>query len=101
MVGLMDIFREAEKLLSQDRQNTYGDASTNYTRIAQIWSGLLGVPLDGKDVALMMAALKIYRASVNSDHKDSFVDAVAYISIAAQASSSSSSSPSSSTKDDL
>lgn len=101
MVGLMDIFREAEKLLSQDRQNTYGDATSNYGRIALIWTGLIGVPLDGKDVALMMAALKIYRASINPEHKDSFVDAVAYISIAAQASSSSSSSPSSSTKEDL
>lgn len=97
----MDLFREAEKLLSEDRQSVYGDASVNYSRVALIWSAIIGAPIEGKDVALMMAALKIYRASVNSDHKDSFVDALAYIAIAAQASSSSSSSPSSSTKEDL
>lgn len=97
----MDLFKEAEKLLSQDRQSIYGDASVNYSRIALIWSALIGVPIEGKDVALMMAALKIYRASVNSNHQDSFVDALAYIAIAAQASSSSSSSPSSSTNEAL
>lgn len=96
-----ELFSEAQKLLKQDRQDTYGDASVNYTRIGLIWSALTGLPIEGKDVALMMAALKIYRASINPEHKDSFIDAVAYIAIAAQASSSSSSSPSSSTKEDL
>lgn len=103
MVGLMeDIFKEAEKLLSQDRQDIYGDASANFARIGLMWTAITGTLITAKNVALMMAALKIYRASVNSDHKDSFVDAAAYIAIAAQASSSSSSSPSSpSMNDDL
>lgn len=102
MVGLVDLFREAEKLLNEDRQDIYGDPYVNYARIGLIWTALTGLPIKATDVALMMAGLKIYRASVNPEHKDSFVDALAYIAIAAQASSSSSSSPSSpSTKEDL
>lgn len=102
MVGLMDeIFKEAEKLLKKDRHDIYGDASSNYARIGLMWTAIIGVPIAAKDVALMMAALKIYRASINPEHKDSFVDAAAYISIAAQASSFSSSSSSPSIKEDL
>lgn len=86
------LFVEAEKLLKKDRQDIYGDAVDNFERIALIWSALTGAVLDGKDVALMMAALKLYRAGKNSEHLDSFVDAVAYVAIAAQASSSSPSS---------
>ena len=86
------LFQEAEKLLNKDRHEIYGDPVDNYERIALMWSALTGAVLDGKDVALMMAALKLYRAQRNSDHKDSFVDALAYVAIASQASSSSSSS---------
>lgn len=86
------LFQEAEKLLNKDRQEVYGDAVDNYERIALIWSALTGAVLDGKDVALMMAALKIYRAQKNPEHRDSFVDALAYVAIASQASSSSPSS---------
>lgn len=96
-----DLFTLAQTLLNKDRQSIYGDASENYARIGLMWSAILGMPIQAKDVALMMAALKIYRASVNSDHKDSFVDALAYIAIAAQASSSSSSSSSPSINEDL
>jgi hypothetical protein len=88
----MDLFGEANKLLNTDRELIYGDAVVNHERIAIIWSALIDADLTGKDVALMMAALKLYRAARNSDHLDSFIDAIAYIDIAAQASSSSSSS---------
>lgn len=90
----MDLFDEADKLLNADRQHTYGDAIVNHERIAAIWSALLGTQISSTEAALMMAALKIYRAVNNPAHLDSFIDAVAYIDIAAQASSSSSSSPS-------
>ena len=90
----MDLFGEADKLLHTDRQKTYGGAIENHERIAEIWSALIGTQLTATDVALMMAALKIYRAANNPAHLDSFIDAVAYVDIAAQASSSSSSSPS-------
>ena len=98
MVGLMEpkeLFKEAAKLLHKDRQAIYGDAEENYSRIGLIWTGLTGHYFSSVDVALMLSALKLYRANINPDHVDSFVDAAAYIAIAAQASSSSSSSSSS------
>lgn len=104
MVGLVEpkkLFKEAEKLLKQDRQEVYGDAYDNYVRIGIMWSGILDTYISAEQVALMMATLKIYRASQNPNHSDSFVDAAAYIAIAAQASSSSSSSSSPSTKEAL
>lgn len=87
-----ELFKEAERLLKKDREDIYGNAEENYSRIAIIWSGLVGTYLSPNDVALMMAALKLYRAQTNPEHLDSFVDAIAYVAIAAQASSSSSSS---------
>jgi len=96
-----ELFKEAEKLLKKDRNKIYGDPVENYHRIAHMWSGLLGFYISPDNAALMMATLKIYRATINPEHEDSFVDALAYVAIAAQASSSSSSSSSPSTNEDL
>jgi hypothetical protein len=73
---------DAARLAYGDRQQDYGDAAANLSRIGAVWGELLGreaIPADM--VALMMAGLKLVRASRRVD-RDDLVDAVAYVMLA-------------------
>jgi hypothetical protein len=72
------IFDEA-RLLQQDRGRVYGSPYTNHKRIAELWSGLLEVPITAHQVVLCMASVKLARLVETPTHHDSIVDAVAYL----------------------
>ena len=55
-----------------------------HTRIATIWSAILGHPITPWQVALMMAGLKIARLSHAPLSEDSWVDAVGYLALGAE-----------------
>jgi Domain of unknown function (DUF6378) len=72
---------EAIRLTMNDRNESYDDPLRNHTRIAKIWSVILGVELDATQVALCMAGLKLARLAYKYDD-DSFIDLCAYAAIA-------------------
>lgn len=79
-----EILDTAKDLINGDRAETHGDAYHTHEVIAEMWSAILGISVSPMRVALMMAALKLARASRNHGHSDSFVDACGYIALAGE-----------------
>ena len=79
-----EILDTAKTLINNDRAVTHGDAHKMHEVIAGMWSAILGFSVSPMRVALMMAALKLARASENPDHSDNFVDACGYIALAGE-----------------
>ena len=77
------VLQEAERLVNGDRQQSYGDASESFERIADFWHAYLktklksDVHLSAKDVASMMILMKVSR-SVTSNKRDNWVDMAGY-----------------------
>lgn len=87
MIGSFDrdkILESALGLVNGDRARDYGDAYEMHRRIAAGWTEILGVDVTPSQVALCMAWLKISRLVETPDHKDSFVDLVAYGALAGE-----------------
>lgn len=82
----METLTAAEKIVLTDRAEEYGEATyvPTHIRIAQVWSGILDHEVQPQQVALMMAGLKLVRASGTPDHDDSYIDAIGYVGIAAE-----------------
>jgi len=78
-----EILNEAIRLTMGDRNKSYDDPLANHTRIAKIWSVILGAEITPSQVALCMAGLKLARLAYKYDD-DSFIDAAAYIAIAGE-----------------
>jgi len=79
-----EVLDEAMRIVSGDRENTYGGPEDSFNRIAALWNAYLQergghlAPLSPVDVAIMMALLKIARLSAAPTHKDSWVDLAGY-----------------------
>lgn len=63
------------------RQQDYGDAVVNHTRIARLWSAYLGHNITPGQVALCMLLVKVSRLANTPGHPDSIVDAHGYLDI--------------------
>jgi hypothetical protein len=77
-----DYLIEARAII-QDRGMDYGHPSDNMARTAALWSAYLEMPVTDYQVAMCMALVKIAR-SMETPKTDTYVDLVAYASIAAQ-----------------
>lgn len=85
----MSILKEAEEIIYGDREQTYGHPAKNLETIAKMWTAYLhgtgvldlDVGFEAKDVALMMALLKIARLANNPTHHDSLVDGAGYLAL--------------------
>ena len=78
-----EILETAAKLINGDREQNYGTPEENFNRIAAGWSVILEKDVSAEQVALCMAWLKIARL-VNGPHEDSYIDAAAYVALAAE-----------------
>ena len=86
-----EILREAAKCVCGGREQDYGTPENNFESIARYWSEYLKratwasekIRLTAKDVAAMMALLKIARIST-SNKVDSFVDLAGYAACAGE-----------------
>lgn len=78
------VISEAADHISGDRAAAYGDAREGFARVAQMWSGILGVEVPVEKVAMMMVALKLSRLSQNPDNRDSWVDVIGYAALGAE-----------------
>ena len=70
-------------LLSEDRQNVYGDALHDFRRIGEVWAALLDLPnpLAPHTVAAMLVGMKTVRSQITPEHRDNWVDAAAYAAL--------------------
>lgn len=78
-----DMLDEVKRIVTSDRNSSYGEPEDNFKAIADIWSAQ-GVSIDGKaiqphDVALMMAGMKLARLRHDPTNRDSWVDTAGYI----------------------
>lgn len=77
-----EILDTAKEYVTKDRAASHGDMENNFARIAALWTAHLADRLNGpvtsKDVALMMALLKIARAGSNPAHLDNWIDLAGY-----------------------
>lgn len=74
---------EAKKCVCGGRDKDYGEPEDSFKLIASLWTAYMGDYYSAKDVALMLALLKIARAKV-SDKPDNFVDLAGYSACAGE-----------------
>lgn len=73
----MSILKEAESLIHGDRQESYDHPLDNFTRIANIWSVILGIEVTPEQVGLCMVGTKLAREAF-SPKRDNLVDGAGY-----------------------
>lgn len=79
------LLREAESLITGDRNNQYGPPTQDFARTAEFWTTYLGdklkdgVRIQAHDIAVLMTLLKISRITWTANKKDSWADAAGYI----------------------
>lgn len=78
------ILNKAVECVCGHREQDYGSPENNFQIIANLWNDYInddrknGVKLTAKDVAMMMALLKIARARGEKPTEDTFVDLAGY-----------------------
>lgn len=84
-----DILDEAKKCVCGHREQDYGTPEDNFTTISFLWTAYLyaahstNFQITAKDVAVMMALLKVARIA-RGDSIDSFVDLAGYAACAGE-----------------
>lgn len=85
----IDILDLAKGVIVNDRNKTYGEPENIFPLIAEYWSTYLretlhdsDIYITDRDVAVMMALMKIARIMKGPDLMDSYVDAIGYLAIA-------------------
>ena len=73
-----EILAAAQKCVCGDREQDYGSPENNFNIIAGLWSAYSGYEFDAKDVAAMLALLKIARISSGNAKEDNWVDLAGY-----------------------
>ena len=81
-----DILHAAEKCVCGQREQDYGTPENNFKAIAELWEAYLNkactrgvnVRVEAKDVAAMMALLKIARIAAGGGKADSWIDLAGY-----------------------
>ena len=73
-----EMLREAEKIVTKDRNKEYGGMEDNFFTIARMWSAYKGVHFDPKDVPAMMGCVKIARIGSGQVKADNWIDLAGY-----------------------
>lgn len=81
MVTRDSVLESAGLLVNGAREQSYGHPRDSFTRIARLWSVIIGKDIDCTDVALMLALLKVSRLVNDRGHIDSWVDLCGYASL--------------------
>lgn len=73
-----EILESARRCVVGDREEDYGNPENNFARIGKFWSAYLGVPVNAKDVAALLALMKIARIASGHAKSDNWVDLAGY-----------------------
>lgn len=76
---IADNFVRVNDMLNGEKAKEYGNPRTMFQNIAKRWFGCADAEVD---VAIMMAELKIERIKYDPKKEDSYLDAIAYLSMA-------------------
>lgn len=82
-----EILQRAHDCVCGQRETDYGNPEDNFTMIAKLWTDYMNVPgvlFTAKDVAMMMALLKVARIRSGKGSLDSFVDLAGYAACAGE-----------------
>ena len=78
-----EILDTAKKIVSGERQQSYGKPEDNFRLIADLWSCFLGKEITPLEVPQMMILLKLARTR-GKDNKDNYVDIAGYSACAGE-----------------
>jgi hypothetical protein len=81
----VELLEEAIRLTAGDRNKTYGPPTENMQATADLFFLVTGIRLDAQQAALFNVCMKLARLRTSPGHRDSHVDAMAYLGIAFQA----------------
>ena len=73
-----ECLKKAMEIVCTDRESQYGAPEDNFAKIADLWGAYLRYPVTAEDVAMMMALLKIARASTGKYKADNYIDLAGY-----------------------
>ena len=79
----LDTLKAAAECVCGSREEDYGSPEDNFAVIAALWTAYTGADVTPKDVAMMMALLKIARAKAGSK-PDTYVDLAGYAACGAE-----------------
>lgn len=79
----LDTLKAAAKCVCGSREEDYGSLEDNFAVIAALWTAYTGTDVTPKDVAMMMALLKIARAKAGSK-PDTYIDLAGYAACGAE-----------------
>lgn len=81
MATRKNILESAMKCVNGDRDEQYGKPEDSFSIISKFWTAYLnrtGVIIDKKDVAAMLALMKIARISTGVQKTDNWIDLAGY-----------------------
>ena len=82
----LEFINKASEIITGERAEQYGDATTSFQNIADFWSVYLSrvvgsdVMITSRNVADMMILLKISRTATDF-HEDSYIDIIGYAAL--------------------
>lgn len=79
----LDTLKAAAECVCGSREEDYGSPEDNFAVIAALWAAYTGADVTPKDVAMMMALLKIARAKAGSK-PDTYIDLAGYAACGAE-----------------
>ena len=79
----LETLKAAAECVCGSREEDYGSPEDNFSVIAALWTAYTGTDVTPKDVAMMMALLKIARAKAGSK-PDTYVDLAGYAACGAE-----------------
>lgn len=79
-----EILTAANKVVNGERDKQYGNPEDNFGIIADLWSIYLDEKIEAKDVAMMMALLKIARIRSGKYKDDNYIDLAGYAACGAE-----------------
>lgn len=71
------VLQEAQRLITQDRNEAYDHPLDNFNRIARIWSVIFGFEVTEEQVGLAMVGVKVAREAY-MPKRDNLVDGAGY-----------------------
>jgi hypothetical protein len=83
-IGPQDVWRNqplSDEAFINERAKVYGEPVDCWTRVAKVWSGVLGVEVSAAEAVLCMVGLKLIRTAITPDYDDNYTDIGGYAEI--------------------